>query len=321
MKAIRFESTGGPEVLQYADVPVPTPQAGEALVRVTAAGVNYMDVYQRNGLMPVALPHIGGVEGVGIVEKSDGTVPVGTHVMWASHPAGYAEYVTVPGWKLVPVPEGITDDVAVAACLQGLTVQFLTESTYVVKPGDDVLVHAGAGGVGLLMIQLLKHKKARVFTTVSTAEKAELAVAAGADHVIRYLEEDFVAVVKAATAGKGVNVAYDSVGKTTAFGSLSLIRPLGTLVLFGQSSGVVPPIDPLALMRQGSIFLTRPTLVHHLADAASVRHRANRLLDWVRAGVMRPRIGHVYPLAETAQAHADLESRRTTGKLVLRVTG
>ena len=208
-----------------------------------------------------------------------------------------------------------------AAGLQALTAQFLAESIGDVQAGDDTLVHAGAGGVGLLLIQLLKLRGARVFTTVSTPEKAALAREAGADEAILYTQTDFVAAVKTATGGKGVKVAYDSVGKTTALGSLSLIRPLGTLVLFGQSSGVVPPIDPLALMRQGSIFLTRPTLFHYIADAGSLQQRAARVFGLVKDGSLKLRVGHVFPLAQAAQAHTELEARRTTGKLVLTMTG
>jgi NADPH2:quinone reductase len=209
----------------------------------------------------------------------------------------------------------------VAAGLQALTAQFLCESTYAVKAGDDVLVHAGAGGVGLLLIQMAKLKGARVFTTVSTEAKAKLAREAGADEVILYTDSDFVAAVKDKTAGKGVHVVYDSVGQATALGSLSVVRPLGMLVLFGQSSGVVPPIDPLLLMRQGSIFLTRPTLFHHLADAAALQQRAARVFSWVESGALKLHVGAEYPLAEASSAQADLEARRTTGKLVLRVSG
>lgn len=319
MKAIRIAAHGGPEVLQLTDLPVPTPKPGETLVRVTAAGLNFMDLYQRSGVMPMALPFTAGIEGLGVVEQSDGALAPGTRVMWPSHPGAFAEFACVPTWKLIPVPAGLDDATAVAACLQGLTAQFLTESTYAVKRDDDVLVHAGAGGVGQLLIQVLKHKGARVFTTVSTEAKAAIARAAGADVVIRYTDEDFVAVVREHTRGRGVQVAYDSVGLTTHAGSLSLVRPLGTLVLFGQSSGVVPPIDPLLLMRQGSIFLTRPTLIHHIADAPAVQTRSARLLDWLQTGVLRPSIGGVYPLAEVARAHLDLASRRTTGKLLIKV--
>jgi NADPH2:quinone reductase len=221
----------------------------------------------------------------------------------------------------VAVPVALEDHLALAACMQGMTAQFLCETTHPVRAGDDVLVHAGAGGVGLLLIQLLKHKGAHVITTVSTPEKATLARAAGADEVILYTQTDFVAAVKAATGGKGVHVAFDSVGLATYQGSLALLRPLGSLVLFGQSSGVVPPIDPLALMRQGSVFLTRPTLAHYVADAASLQARATKVLGWVLDGTLKLRIGRVYPLAAAAEAQRDLAARTTTGKLLLQIAG
>lgn len=320
MKAIRIQSHGGPEALQLDDVPAPVPNAGEVLVRVRAAGVNFIDIYQRKGIYPLTLPFVPGSEGVGVVETPGGGFTVGQRVLWVAQPGSYAEQLAVPADKLVPVPEELGDAEAVAAGLQALTAQFLCESTYRVRPGDDVLVHAGAGGVGLLLIQMLKLKGARVFTTVSTPEKAARARAAGADETILYTQADFVAAVKAATGGKGVHVVYDSVGQATATGSLAVVRPLGMLVLFGQSSGVVPPIDPLALMRQGSIFLTRPTLFHHLADAGALRQRADRVFGWVREGALRLHVGGVFPLAEAGRAQSELESRRTTGKLVLTIS-
>lgn len=319
MKAIRFHAPGGPEVLRLEEIPTPVPQPGEVLVRVTTAGVNFADIYQRIGVTPVVLPHIGGLEGVGVVEVAGAGLARGTRVCWTPHPGAYAEFAAVPAWKLVPVPDGLDDRAAVAACMQGMTAQFLCETTFPVQPGQDVLVHAGAGGVGLLLIQLLKRKGARVFTTVSTPEKAVLAREAGADEVILYGQDDFVAAVKKATSGKGVHVAYDSVGRATYAGSLSLVRPLGMLVLFGQSSGLVPPIDPLALMKQGSVFLTRPTLAHYVADVRSLNERAGKVFGWVRDGTLKLRIGRTYPLEAVAQAHADLEARKTTGKLLIDV--
>jgi NADPH2:quinone reductase len=319
MKAIRLHAHGGPEVLQPDEVPVPVPQAGEVLVRVKAAGVNFIDIYQRKGLYPVTLPYTPGSEGVGIVETPGGGFVAGDRVLWVTQPGSYCEAMALPASRLIKVPEKLSDTEAVAAGLQALTAQFLCESTYAVKAGDDVLVHAGAGGVGLLLIQMLKHKGARVFTTVSTSEKAKLARAAGADETILYTQADFAAVVKQLTDGKGVHVVYDSVGQATAAGSLSVVRPLGMLVLFGQSSGVVPAIDPLALMRQGSIFLTRPTLFHYAADAAVLQQRAARVFEWVQGGVLKLHVGGEYPLAEAGRAQADLEARRTTGKLVLTV--
>jgi NADPH2:quinone reductase len=317
MRAIRFHKHGGPDVLHLDEVPPPIAKDGEVLVRVTSAGVNFADIYQRLGFTPVSLPHIGGLEGVGVVESAAEGFPQGQRVLWTPHPGAYGEFVAVPAWKLAAVPDDLDDAHALASGMQALTAQFLCESTFQVQPGHDVLVHAGAGGVGRLLIQLLKHKGARVFSTVSTPEKAELARSAGADEVTLY--RDFVAAVKKATGGRGVHVAYDSVGKETYAGSLSLVRPLGMLVLFGQSSGVVPPIDPRELMKQGSIFLTRPTLANYIADAASVRQRTTRVFDWVREGTLKLQIHRTYPLAEAAQAHADLEARRTTGKLVLQI--
>ena len=321
MKAIRIHAHGGPEVLQLDEVPVPVPKAGEVLVRVKAAGINFIDIYQRKGIYPLTLPYTPGSEGVGIVESAGGGFVAGDRVLWVNQAGSYADKLSVATDRLVKVPAALGDAAAVAAGLQALTAQFLCESTYAVKAGDDVLIHAGAGGVGLLLIQLAKLKGARVFTTVSTAAKAKLAREAGADEVILYTEADFVAAVKDKTGGKGVHVAYDSVGQATALGSLSVVRPLGMLVLFGQSSGVVPPIDPLLLMRQGSIFLTRPTLFHHIADAAALQQRAARVFGWVESGAIKLHVGAEYPLADAGRAQADLEARRTTGKLVLTVSG
>jgi NADPH2:quinone reductase len=319
MRAIRFHTTGGPEVLRLEEVAPPTPKPGEVLVRVKAAGVNFVDIYQRKGIYPLALPCMPGCEGVGVVEAAGGGFAAGDRVLWVAQPGSYSEIVAVAADKLVKVPDGLGDAEAVAAGLQALTAQFLCETTYAVKSGDTALVHAGAGGVGLLLIQILKLKGARVFTTVSTAEKAQRARAAGADEVILYTETDFAAVIKDKTGGKGVHVVYDSVGQATAAGSLSVVRPLGTLVYFGQSSGVVPPIDPLALMRQGSIFLTRPTVFHHIAEPGALQQRAARVFEWVGSGAVKLHVGGEYPLAEAGRAQADLEARKTTGKLVLTV--
>jgi NADPH2:quinone reductase len=319
MKAIRIHAHGGPEVLQLDDVSAPVPKPGEVLVRVKAAGVNFIDIYQRKGIYPLALPYTPGSEGVGLVATAGGGFADGDRVLWVNQSGSCAEELAVATDRLVKVPAALSDADAVAAGLQALTAQFLCESTYAVKAGDDVLIHAGAGGVGLLLIQMAKLKGARVFTTVSTAAKAKLARGAGADEVILYTESDFVAAVKDKTGGKGVHVVYDSVGQATALGSLSVVRPLGMLVLFGQSSGVVPPIDPLLLMRQGSIFLTRPTLFHHIADGTALQQRAARVFSWVESGAVKLHVGAEYPLAEAGRAQADLEARRTTGKLVLRV--
>ncbi|MFZ6760696.1 quinone oxidoreductase family protein [Undibacterium sp. Ji50W] len=319
MKAIQILTQGSPEVLQLTDLPTPTPKEGEVLVRVDIAGINYADVYQRNGQNPAVLPAIPGTEGAGVVAEGNAHLPAGTRVAWLSQPGSYAEYLSIPTWKLVRLPDDISNPQAAAVIMQGVTVQYLAETSYQIKAGDRALVHAGAGGVGLLLIQLLKHKGATVLTTVSTAAKEELARQAGADHVIRYTETDFVAAVKALSQPQGVNVVYDSVGLNTYQGSMAVLGPLGSLVLFGQSSGNVPPIDPMTLCRSGSLFFTRPTLAHHVADAASLAARSQRVLGWLREGILRPRIGGSYPLAQAAQAHADLESSKTTGKLLLTV--
>ena len=322
MKAIRFHAYGGPEVLRLDEIPVPEIQPDEVLVRVRAAGVNFLDAYQRTGLYKTSLPFGPGMEGAGVIEKvgSATGLTAGTRVAWTQHPGAYAQFAAVPAWKVVTLPDAVDDQSGAAALLQGMTAEYLCETTYPAGAGDLALVHAGAGGVGLLLIQLLKQKGARVFTTVSTPEKAVLAQEAGADETILYTETDFVEAVKKFTHGKGVHVVYDSVGKTTYEGSLNVLRPLGMLVLFGQSSGPVPPIDPLLLSQKGSLFLTRPSLAHYVADAVSFSHRATRVLDWVAQRSLKLRIGKVYPLEEVAQAQRDLEARKTTGKLVVNIS-
>jgi NADPH:quinone reductase len=321
MKAIRIHVHGGPEVLQLDDIPIPEIQSGEVLVRVHAAGVNYLDIYHRTGLYKIALPFIPGMEGAGVIEKagSETSLKPGTRVAWTQHPGGYAEFVALPSWKVAALPDGVDNRSGAAALLQGMTAQYLCETTYPAKAGDGALVHAGAGGVGLLLIQLLKQKGATVYTTVSTEAKAALAREAGADEAILYTQTDFVDAVKQLTKGQGLHVVYDSVGKTTYEGSMNLLRPLGMLVLFGQSSGAVPPIDPLVLTQKGSLFLTRPSLAHHVADPASFRERATKVLNWVADGSLKLRIERTYPLADAGQAQRDLESRKTTGKLLVGV--
>jgi NADPH:quinone reductase and related Zn-dependent oxidoreductases len=321
MKAIRFHTHGAPEVLKLEEIPVVEPGPGQVLVRVVTAGVNFLDVYQRTGLYKVALPFTSGVEGAGIVERSGADVDIapGSRVAWAAYPGACAEFALVPAARLVPVPDGLDLSSAAAALLQGMTAQYLCEATYPVKKGDRGLVHAGAGGVGLLLIQMLKHKGATVFTTVSTSEKAKLATAAGADAAILYTGEDFVSRVKELTGGKGVNVVYDSVGLATYQGGFEVLKPLGMLVLFGQSSGRVPPIDPSVLVEKGSLFLTRPSLTHYAGDRESLIERSKKLFNWIREGWLHLRIGHRYPLADTAQAYRDLESRKTTGKILITV--
>jgi NADPH:quinone reductase len=322
MKAIRFHAYGGPEVLRLEEIPVPEIQSGEVLVRVHAAGVNFLDAYQRTGHYKTPLPFVPGMEGAGVIEKagSEAALKPGTRVAWSQHPGAYAEFAAVPAWKVVALPDEVDDRSGAAALLQGMTAEYLCETTYPAHAGDVALVHAGAGGVGLLLIQLLKQKGVTVYTTVSTQEKAALAREAGADEAIVYTQTDFVEAVKQFTNGKGVHVVYDSVGKTTYEGSLNVLRPLGMLVLFGQSSGPVPPIDPLVLSQKGSLFLTRPSLAHYVADAASLSVRATKVLNWVAQKSLKLRIERTYSLAEVAQAQRDLESRKTTGKLVVEIS-
>src|SRR4029077_3309332 len=309
MKAIRIHSHGGPEVLQLEEIPMPDIAPGEVLIRVRAAGVNYLDVYQRTGLYKISLPFTLGMEGAGVVEKAAAGTALkpGDRVAWTQHPGAFADYAAVPAWKVATVPDGIDDRSAAAALLQGITAQYLCETTYPIRPGETALVHAGAGGIGLLILQLLKEKGGTVYTTVSNDAKAALARSAGADETILYNKTDFVEAVRNFTGGRGVHVVYDSVGKTTYEGSLNALRPLGMLVLFGQSSGPVSPIDPLVLTQKGSLFLTRPSLAHHVADAASFKERATKVLNWVAAGTLKLRIEHVYPRTEIAQAYRDLE--------------
>ncbi|GLZ36975.1 quinone oxidoreductase [Actinokineospora sp. NBRC 105648] len=319
-KAVLVSRNGGPEVLEYAEVPDRSPGAGELLVQVAAAGVNYIDTYQRSGQYPVPVPFVPGLEGAGTVRSVGAGVDgfaVGDRVAWTSVPGGYAEQVVVPAASAVPVPEGVDDETAAATLLQGLTAHYLAVSTYPVQQGDTVLVHAAAGGVGLILVQLAKARGARVIGTVSTAAKEELARAAGADEVIRYTEEDFAARTRELTGGEGVAAVYDGVGKTTFDGSLSVVRPRGYLVLFGASSGPVPPVDPQRLNQAGSIYLTRPSLAPYIATPEELRWRTDELFGAIATGALKITIGGRYPLAEAQRAHEDLQGRRTTGKLLL----
>ncbi|MES2732489.1 MAG: quinone oxidoreductase [Bacteroidota bacterium] len=320
MKAIQITQYGGPEVLQYKDMAVPEPQAGEVLVKIKAIGVNFIDVYHRTGRYPGVPPFSPGMEASGVVEavgQHVTEVTVGERVAYAMHMGSYAEYAIVPATKLVPVPQAVDDRSAAAAMLQGMTAHYLSHSSYPIQAGDTVLIHAGAGGVGLLLTQMAHQLKARVITTVSTEEKAQLSRQAGADEVILYTEADFESEVKRLTNGKGVQAVYDSVGKTTFDKSLNCLSPRGYMVFFGASSGAVSPIDPMVLSAKGSIFLTRPTLVHYTLTRQELLKRANDVLGWIAEGRLQLRIEHVYPLAEAAQSHRDLESRATTGKLLL----
>jgi NADPH:quinone reductase len=320
MHVIQVEEFGGPEMLRYAEVATPEPGAGDVRVKIEAAGVNFIDVYHRTGAYPNALPLVLGQEGAGVVDALGEGVSdfnVGDRVGFAGAMGAYAEYAIVPAAKLLPIPDGVSATQAAAAFLQGMTAHYLVHSTYPVKQGDRVLIHAAAGGVGLLLCQMTKRLGAFVIGTVSTEEKADLARRAGADHVIRYTEQDFVAETKRLTSGQGVHVVYDSVGKTTFDGSLDVLRPRGYLVLFGQSSGAVPPVNPQILNSKGSLFLTRPTMGHYIADRAELVSRADDVLNWIKSGELDIRIDRTFPLADAADAHRALESRQTSGKLVL----
>lgn len=321
MKAITVERPGGPEVLHLAEVPKPEPQAGQVLVKIVASGVNYIDVYFRNGHYKAPhLPFTPGMEAAGIVESVGPGVTAfkpGDHVAYPSALGAYAEYAVVPDEKLAHVPAGVSLRDAATLMLQGMTAHYLVNSTFPLAPKATALVQAGAGGVGLLLTQLAKAKGATVITTVSTAEKARLSKEAGADHVIDYTKEDFAARTREFTGGKGVDVVYDSVGKTTFEKSLDSLRPRGMLVLFGASSGPVPAFDPQVLAAKGSLFLTRPTLVNYIATREDLEWRARDLFVLVLEGKLKLRAEHEYPLADAARAHSELEGRVTTGKLLL----
>jgi NADPH2:quinone reductase len=320
MKAIQILEAGGPEVLQLADLPIPQPGPGQVLIRVEATGVNFIEIYFRKGQYKASFPLVPGSEAAGTVEEVGPGVQgfaSGDLVASVSVMGSYAEYALVPAAQLVKVPEDLSPEKAAAAMLQGMTAHYLAFSTFPLKAGDTALVHAGAGGVGLLLTQIAARIGARVITTVSTAAKAELSREAGASDVILYTEKDFEAEVKNLTGGKGVDVVYDSVGKTTFDKSLNCLRPRGLLALFGGSSGAVPPFDPIQLSGKGSLFLTRPTLWHYIATRAELEHRAGEVLGWAASGELKLRTEHVYALADTAQAQTDLESRKTTGKILL----
>lgn len=320
MKAVRVHQFGGPEAMRYEDVPTPSPEPGQVLVKLAAAGVNYIDVYQRTGLYPNQLPYPLGLEGSGTVEAVGAEVTdfqVGDPVAYTGIPGSYAEYVAVPAARLVRMPNGLAVKVGAAAMLQGMTAHYLAHTTYPLKPGDACLIHAAAGGVGLLLVQMAKQAGARVFGTVSTEEKATLARDAGADAVILYSQQDFETEVKRLTDGAGVNVVYDSVGQATFDKSLNCLQPLGYMVLYGQASGPVSPFDPAILNSKGSLFLTRPSLFHYITDRASLEQRAGDVLGWINAGKLKLRMEFDFPLAEAAEAHRRLEGRQTTGKVLL----
>jgi NADPH2:quinone reductase len=320
MKAIRVHTPGGPEVLKYEDVSEPQPKPGEALVKVDAAGLNYIDVYQRSGLYKLDLPLTLGLEAGGTVTAvAPGVtdVKVGDKVAYTGVPGAYAQVAAVPAARLVVLPQGVSTKQGAATMLQGMTAHYLATSTYPLKKGDTCLVHAAAGGVGLLLCQIAKLRGARVIGTVSTEEKAKLAREAGADETILYTKQDFAAEVKRLTGGKGLQVVYDSVGKDTWDGSLNSCAPRGMVALYGQSSGPIGQIDPQVLNTKGSLFLTRPSLNAYIATREELQQRAGELFGWIREGKLKLRTEFEFPLKDTAEAHRALEGRRTTGKVLL----
>jgi len=320
MKAIQIHQTGGPEVLQLAELPIPEPGPGQVLIRVEATGVNFIEIYFRKGTYKSSLPLIPGSEAAGTVEELGPGVTgfkAGDAVASVSVLGSYAEYAVVAAVSLVKIPDGLSMEMAAACMLQGMTAHYLAYSTFPLKSGDTTLIHAAAGGVGLLLTQMATRIGARVIATVSTAEKAELARAAGAQEVILYSDQEFEPEVKRLTGGKGVEVVYDSVGKTTFEGSLNCLRPRGLLALFGASSGPVPPFDLIQLSGKGSLYITRPTLWHYIGTRADLEWRAGEVLGWAASGELKLRTEHLYPLSEAAQAQRDLEARKTTGKILL----
>jgi len=319
MKAIQISEVGGPDVMKYEDLPDPVAGDGEAVLDIQAVGVNYTDIYNREGANPGPLPRVIGVEGAGVV-RSVGTgvtqVKSGDVVAYCSVAGSYAEQAVVPESRLIKMPDGLDAKSGAAAMLQGMTAHYLCHSTYAVKSSDRVLIHAGAGGVGLLLIQMVKKLGGYVFSTVSTAAKAELAQGAGADQVIIYTQQDFAEEVKKATEGEGVQVVYDAVGKTTFDQSITCLGRRGHMVLYGQASGPVPPVDA-RMLGNGSLYLTRPGLGDYTVTKKELDHRAGDVLGWVKSGELKLRVEHVLPLADAAEAHRQLSSRATTGKVLL----
>ena len=306
--------------MEVVELPVPQPKANEAVVKLAAAGVNFIDVYYREGRYKAPLPFVLGQEGAGVVTATGAevkSVKVGDRVAWTAQLGSYAEYAAVPADRLVPIPPGVSDHEAAAAMLQGMTAQYLSHDTYPLKKGETALVHAAAGGVGLLLVQMAHNIGARVIATVSTEDKAKLARGAGADEVILYAQADFEAETKRLTGGKGVDVVYDSVGKTTFDKGLNILRPRGMMVLFGGSSGAVPPFDLIILTHKGSLFLTRPSLANYISTREELVARSGAVFSMIAAGTLKLRIEHTYPLAEAQRAQRDLEGRKTTGKLLL----
>ena len=321
MRAIQIKTTGGPEVMELVEIPTPKPGAGEVLVKIEASGVNFIDTYLREGRYPAQLPFTPGQEAAGTVAALGAEVSgfaVGDRVAWNGTRGTYAEFACAPAADLLKIPEGMSFQQAAAVLLQGLTAHYLAHDTHAIRAGETVLIHAGAGGVGLLLTQMAKRLGARVLTTVSTEQKAELSRGAGADKVILYTTESFVEEVKRQTDGDGLPVVYDSVGKTTFEDSLKCLRPRGLLALYGASSGAVPPMDPIRLMA-GSLYLTRPTLKDYVRTRSELERRAADVFGWVASGELHVRIGATYRLEDAAQAHRDLAGRRTTGKVLLTV--
>jgi NADPH:quinone reductase len=320
VKAVFVEQPGGPENLKYADLPTPQPGPGQALVKIAASGVNFIDIYFRTGLYKADPPIVLGMEAAGVIEAIGPNVTdvkPGDRVAYAMSRGSHAEYAAVPAWQLVPIPDGVDFKTAAGIMLQGMTAHYLTHSTFALKPGDTCLIHAAAGGVGLLLVQIAKKLGATVFGTASTDEKAELAREAGADHVIVYTGTDFQPEVKRATNNRGVDVVYDSVGASTFMKSLDSLRPRGMMVTFGNASGPVPAIEPLLLSQKGSLFLTRPTLAQYAATREELLSRSGDLFRWLQDGSLKLHIDRTYRLSETADAQRALASRKTTGKLVL----
>ncbi len=320
MKAIQVAQVGGPEVLKLVELPPPTPKPNEAVIQIKASGVNFIDVYFREGRYPAPPPFINGQEGAGVVTETGAavtSVKTGDRVAYTGVLGSYAEFAAVPAERLVKIPDGLEFNDAAAAMLQGMTAHYLSHSSYPLKRGETALIHAAAGGVGLLLVQMSKHLGARVIGTAGSQEKAELARAAGADEVIIYTTHDFEAETKRLTHGKGVDVVYDGVGKTTFEKDFNVLRPRGYLVLFGGASGAVPPFDLMQLTKHGSLFITRPSLAHYIATREELEQRADDVLQMIANGDLRLCLHKAYPLADAQQAHRDLEGRKTSGKLLL----
>lgn len=320
MKAIQVKQVGACEVMQLVDLPIPQPKPNEAVVKLAASGVNFIDVYYREGRYKATPPFILGQEGAGVVTAVGSdvkSVKVGDRVAWSGQLGSYAEYAVVAADRLVPIPPGVTEEQAAAAMLQGMTAQYLSHDTFPLQGGQTALIHAAAGGVGLLLVQMARNLGARVIATTSTAEKAKLAREAGADEVILYTQVDFESETKRLTSGHGVDVVYDSVGKTTFEKGLNVLRPRGMMVLFGASSGAVPPFDLIALSQKGSLYVTRPSLANYIASREELVARSSAVFNMIAAGKLKLRIEHKYPLAEAQQAHRELEGRKTTGKMLL----